>query len=377
MNQTKILKKKTVFSELYKTKLWLLILSLVAVASLFSNCKDKPRQVEASFYHWKTNFQPSDFEKNYCKQLAIKRLYVRLFDVDWNESNRFPYPLAISDSIAKTEFEIVPTIFITNKTFIKIPDNQVDSLAALIFNKIGICTDSLPPRVLGVGGVNFKEIQIDCDWTETTQKRFFSFLKVLKAISNKKISATIRLHQVKFRAKTGIPPVDEGVLMAYNMGNLDDATTLNSILDIKILKSYIGDLKNYPLKLNVALPIFSWGVVLRDGEVVKLINNLDKKQIQYTPRRVIGTGQYETVFNEKTDGHFEILKNTYLNGFYLYKDDEIRLENIPLSILQESADVIAQNMGQQNLTVIFYHLDSVSLQRYRYEDLDNIIQRFQ
>ncbi len=360
MNQTKKLKKKTAFSELYKTKLWLSILHLVLVASLFSNCTDKPRQVEASFYHWKTNFQPSNFEKNYCKQLAIKHLYVRLFDVDWNESTHFPYPLAISDSIAKTEFEIIPTIFITNKTFVKIPDNQVDSLASLILKKI----DAIGNKI------NFNEIQIDCDWTEITRKRFFSFLKAFKAISNKKISATIRLHQVKFRAKTGTPPVDEGVLMAYNMGNLDDAATQNSILDIKILKSYIGDLQNYPLKLNIALPIFSWGVVLRDGEVVKLINNLDKKQI-------LNTTDFSSLFNEKTDGHFEILKNTYLNGFYLYKDDEIRIENIPLSILQESADVIAQNMGQQNLTVIFYHLDSVSLQRYRYEDLDNIIQRFQ
>ena len=337
-------------------------------AVFFFGCQKQSRSVSTSFYHWKTDFHLTDFEKNYCNQLKINKLYVRMFDVDWDDAARFPKPIAIVNNLEKTEWEIIPTIFITNKTFTQLADNQLDTLAKLIFETISLQIEG------NTEGGSFNEIQIDCDWTATTRDRFFSFLKKLKTVSQKKISATIRLHQVKFKEKTGVPPVDAGVLMAYNMGNLEDAKTQNSILDIEILKSYVSKLKNYPLKLDVALPIFSWGVVVRDGEVVKLINNLTKDELQYPP-------QY---FIEKKNNHFEVLKNTYLKGFYLYKDDEIRIENTvqPLeksqaNILEKAADIISQNIDNQQLTIIFYHLDSVTLQRIRYEELENITHRFQ
>ena len=336
----------------------------ILAAAYFIGCQKQSRSVSTSFYHWKTGFHLTDFEKNYCKQLKINKLYVRFFDVDWDDASRFPKPIAIVDSLEKTDWEIIPTIFITNKTFAQLADNQVDTLAKLIFETISLQING------ATEGGNFNEIQIDCDWTASTRDRFFSFLKKLKTVSQKKISATIRLHQVKFKEKTGVPPVDAGVLMAYNMGNLDDVKTQNSILDIEILKSYVSKLKNYPLKLDVALPIFSWGVVVRDGEVVKLINNLTKDEMQYPP-------QY---FKEKKENHFEVLKNTYLKGFYLYKDDEIRIENTDsrqVNILQKAADIISQNIDNQQLTIIFYHLDSVTLQRIRYEELENITHRFE
>ena len=347
-------------------------------AMFFFGCQKQSRSVNISFYHWKTDFHLTDFEKKYCKQLKINKLYVRLFDVDWDDATRFPKPIAVVDSLEKTDWEIIPTIFITNKTFTQLADNQVDTLAKLIFDKISLKIEpNVIARNVATERGNFNEIQIDCDWTATTRDRFFSFLKKIKTVSNKKISATIRLHQVKFKEKTGVPPVDAGVLMAYNMGNLEDLETQNSILDIEILKTYVSKLKNYPLKLDVALPIFSWGVVVRDGEVLKLINNLTNNELQQTP-------QYFEYFNEKKDNHFEVLKNTYLKGFYLYKDDEIRIENTvqPLeksqaNILEKAADIIAQNVDNQQLTIIFYHLDSVTLQRIRYEELENITHRFQ
>ncbi len=362
MNQTMFFKKKVI------------ILLCILAAVFFFGCRKQSRSVSTSFYHWKTDFHLTDFEKNYCNQLKINKLYVRLFDVDWDEASHFPMPIAIVDTLEKTDWEIIPTIFITNKTFTQLADNQIDTLVKLIFDKILLKTKSVvtASRAWQEGG-KFNEIQIDCDWTATTSDRFFSFLKKFKTVSNKKISATIRLHQVKFKEKTGVPPVDAGVLMAYNMGNLDDVKTQNSILDIEILKSYVSKLKDYPLKLDVALPIFSWGVVLRDGEVVKLINNLTKNELQQTP-------QYFEYFKEKKDNHFEVLKNTYLKGFYLYKDDEIRIENTDskqVDILEKAADIISQNINNQQLTIIFYHLDSVTLQRIRYEELENITHRFQ
>ena len=297
----------------------------------------------------------------------MEKLYVRFFDIDWDEATNFPKPIASISNFKnnKTGFEIIPTIYITNKTFIQLKDNQLDTLSQLIFNKINQNTE----------GVSFNEMQIDCDWTESTRERFFTFLKLLKSVSKKQLSATIRLHQVKFSDKTGIPPADKGMLMAYNMGNLDDLKTQNSILDTAILKLYLKNLDNYPLKLDIALPLFSWGVVIRDGEAVKLINNLSFYDFFIIDDNGHSAGLDMIGYNK-----IRVSKNCYFKGHYLYKDDEIRLEDTPLSILQKTADLLAQHIdnqgNNQQLTVSFYHLDAHILQQYRYEDLQNIAYRF-
>ena len=109
--------------------------------------------------------------------------------------------------------------------------------------------------------------------------------------------------------------------------------------------------------------------MFRDGEAVKIINNLSKNDILQTP-------QYISLFQQNSDTRFVLLKNQYLKGLYLYENDEIRIEEAPLSHLEAAASFLSQNIKNQQLTVAFYHLDSAALQQYRYEDLENITQRF-
>ncbi len=347
------------------------LMCLYLLCSIYS-CKTEKQNTQVAFYHWKTTFQPSFFEKNYCQQLNTQKLYVKFFDIDWNETTDFPQPIGILEQADSVFGELIPVVFITNKTFLRLDDSQTDTLAKLVTQKVkAIAADKLSSKP-------FQELQIDCDWTATTRDRFFTFLKRLQNISGLKISVTIRLHQIKYKSKTGVPPVTEGVLMAYNMGDLDDLYTHNSILDLAVLNTYITHLKQYPLKLNIALPIYSWGVVSRDGEVVKLIHNLDRQHLIPPPQSSLPTSNNDIVFKEKSPVRFEVMKNTYLKGYYLYKDDDIRIENMAdsPSTLQEAARLIAKNMQKPPSTIIFYHLDSMTLQRFKYEDLDAIIQSF-
>ncbi|WP_449399704.1 hypothetical protein [Chryseobacterium wanjuense] len=55
------------------------------------------------------------------------------------------------------------------------------------------------------------EIQIDCDWTAGIRDDYFKFLKELKKVSGKEITCTLRLHQVKDKNLTGIPPVEKSI----------------------------------------------------------------------------------------------------------------------------------------------------------------------
>ena len=304
----------------------------------------------------------------------MKTIYIRLFDVDYDDKTAFSIPVgeAFYDAKDVNMFEkIVPTIFITNRALVQMLDNQIDTLAKLIYSKINVNMSQIRPST---EGGDFNEIQIDCDWTETTRDKFFNLLKQIKKYSNKKLSATIRLHQIKFRDKTGVPPVDRAILMAYNMGNLDDIKTENSILDINTLKSYTKNLKSYPLTLDIALPLFNWGVVIRDGETVKLIPNFS---LDNTVNNRENTENTEgSGFIKKSETEIQILKNGYYNGLYLYADDRVRIEQISLKDLQEAADILSQNVDNQQLTLSFFSLDSTNLSRYNYEDLSKIVQSF-
>src|ERR1019366_1414323 len=128
-----------------------------------------------------------------------------------------------------------------------------------------------------------------CDWTAATRATYFQLLKVARSRLNEagfasaKISATIRLFQCKYMAKTGVPPVDKGLLMCYNMGNLTHPGTGNSILETTELKKYIASVTTYPLPLDVALPIFDWKVLFHEGSYAGLVKDLPDSLLQRCP----------------------------------------------------------------------------------------------
>ena len=107
----------------------------------------------------------------------------------------------------------------------------------------------------GISGVS--EIQIDCDYTSRSRKTYYEFLKEvgeLCALSDIRLSATIRLHQLSMAA----PPVDYGVLMIYNTGNPAKWEERNPILDIRDVAPYLKRLDGYPLPLAAAYPVYLW-----------------------------------------------------------------------------------------------------------------------
>ncbi|MEN9609892.1 MAG: hypothetical protein RLZZ628_706 [Bacteroidota bacterium] len=327
--------------------------------------KPSPKTVLPAFYYWKTVFPTaglSNFEKNVLKNLDNRKIYIKLFDVDWDEATHFPKPVGELSGYKPNDSlipQIVPTIFITNRTFLQTPKAALDTLATLVLQQIDLKLSNAP----------FKEIQLDCDWNESSKTNYFEFLKLIhtKLSKNIQLSATIRLHQIKFYEKTGVPPVDRGMLMCYNVSDLDAPQSVNSVSEPAALKSYLKNARAYPLSLDIALPIFAWGVVLRNAQAVKLIHPLRLDDADLNNN---------TVFLKKSAYNFEILQNTYFKGHYLYKDDIIRIEEVPLQTLRETTKLLKpllEKQHQDTLTVAFFHLDSTNLRAYRYEDLQNIL----
>lgn len=337
----------------------LIFLIIIQLAACFSKKEKAP--ITPAFYHWQTEVSFSNFEKNYLDEFPIQKLYLKFFDVDKEGGQIVPKAAIYGDSmsIILKNKTIVPTVFITNRTLKDISTVQNVDLSQKITTKINALAEK--------NNLTFQEIQLDCDWTLTTKAAYFDLIKnIRQQLPNTvKISATIRLHQIKFAEKTGIPPVDRGMLMYYNMGDLEKMDTENSIIDNQIGEQYLKNATDYPLELDIALPIFAWGVLFRDGRMIRLINDLRQADL-------VDTSHFEMV--DAT--HFTIKKSTYLKGYYLYEGDEIRLENSPQSLVENAAKLLSPVLNENERNVVFYHLDSTNLRTFPIENLKKILDVF-
>ncbi len=238
------------------------ILVLLALALLLASChQDKPTQTMRSAYYWSTTWSMDSSKTSFIRQHDIKRLYVRYFDVVKDEAgNAVPNATLQFDASPVPEgIEIVPTVFIVNDCM-----RTGSALADKILRRILQMSEAndIPP---------IKEIQIDCDWTASTQQNYFEFLKELREKAGAKdilLSATIRLHQLSMTP----PPVDKGVLMMYNTGDAKQLACHKPILDMKDAAPYIQHLGSYPLPLAAAYPLFSWRILFREGKFVGIMH---------------------------------------------------------------------------------------------------------
>ena len=338
-------------------------LSLAVCIFLIPGCRQFDQEIASvtlSFYHWKTTWQSDQTEQDYLNTLHVKTIYLRFFDIDWNQESQTAIPVGVLQIIDTfpAKVAVVPTVFLTNRTFLNLAEKDIGKLAEQVYDKIKQLQKKYKIE-------NIPEIQMDCDWSGKTKVAYFTFLNILKnrlKTNNLRLSTTIRLHQIKYFKSTGIPPIDRGVLMFYNMGNLSRWATENSILDLSIAKEYLTNFKAYPLPLDIALPLFSWAVLFRDGKMIKLINQLEAETLQDTSRFLkIGKNKYK------------VIKSTYLNGHYLYQEDLLRMESVSIKQLKDASFLLRDyTQKTSNINLIFYHLDSSIIKNIPHESLDAI-----
>jgi len=258
--------------------------------------------------------------------------------------------------------EVIPVVFITNESLLQTSENNLPLLADNIYQ---LLTSQLKEYA-----ITPKEIQIDCDWTATTRDKYFSLLQFFRQQPLCKnhqtlLSATIRLYQCKYRIKTGVPPVDRGLLMCYNMGNLKNPDTRNSILEASELKKYIANLDTYPLPLDVAFPLFNWMVLYRNNTYTGLIQNLMADSLR------------QQSFVETRDNRFVIKSDTVWNGYIFKKEDILRYEKSDISEILRAEKALADHWKTQQFTLSLFHLDSTVLTQYPSYELEKIFTAMQ
>lgn len=370
-----------------------LLLPALVSAWLAASCgkNDVRRVVTPAFYHWKTVLSLSSAELACLDSLRCQKLYVKVLDIGRAPASGAiqPYSLLdIADTAGLARFEVVPTVFIVNEVFKNIEEEKNEWLARKVASALvapeaeGIMPQtnlSRHPFFVGQPESKTREIQFDCDWTPSTRDAFFQFLEKIKKHlpSHVRLSATIRLHQYKFPQKTGVPPVERGMLMFYNTGNIEHANAANSIFRSEDVRKYlVGAPKKYPLPLDLALPIFSWALIYRDGELWKIIPEAPEQALSDTSR--FRPSRPETFGGtHPTAPLFHIQKGTFLSGHYLRPGDLLRVEAMAPDTLREAARLAATAHLANDATLAFFHLDTTTVRRYPVQLLDSVCQLVQ
>ncbi|MDR2223989.1 MAG: hypothetical protein LBE34_14815 [Flavobacteriaceae bacterium] len=292
-----------------------------------------------SYYYWRTNFDLDEIEKNSLKELNVKKLYIRYFDIALKGEQAIPVRPIIFNQQPPL-LEVVPVIYIKNEVMLKEHLNTRELAEHLV---------DFISQINEKNNIDSQEIQLDCDWSLQSRDHFFTLIEELKKVTDWKISSTIRLHQVKYASKTGVPVVDHGALMYYNMGRIG-ADTLNSIYDQSIAKKYIGALDDYPLRLDYALPIYAWAIQIRDKQVVRLISRVREKEVE----KLKG-------IRKVSSNRFVVEQEGMYFGQLFEKGDEIKIETTSDVQLKEMIKDLYEVTDKRPQEIILYDLNSKNI----------------
>jgi len=152
-------------------KKYIIILLICILVSLIF-FKEKS-DFKISFYSWENSYKEKIQEAN------NETMYIKVLDIHY--ANKLE--IIKTNFIEKPPKNFVPVIFISNKTLQNVNHKELNEKIL---------------KILKTFNFGFNEIQIDCDWSNSTKNNFFLFLEDLKNSLNKTTSATIRLHQIKY-----------------------------------------------------------------------------------------------------------------------------------------------------------------------------------
>lgn len=307
-------------------------------------------------YYWRTSFELSDAEKAFITDNEIRTLYVKFFDVVADGGILRPEATLLFNDSFPNGTEIVPVVFIDSRALGAAP--PANRLASMILARV----DSMMTKN---GYLMPAEVQIDFDWTEKNRNQYFALLAELSTLlhdSNRRLSTTIRLHQLSQPA----PPVDYGALMVYNIGNFADASEPNSILSIANLKPYLRYLGGYELPLVTALPIYSWDLLFRDGRFMAIargINRHDTTQFMPTGANHYIARRYMPLPSASSGD---------APGARILPGDILRHEVANATLLDSVVDAIGNTRPEALRRVILYHLDEKTISNYTNHELKKI-----
>lgn len=325
---------------------------------LLMGCSREQPIVKRGACYWKTRITWSADDSRRAQALGVTRIYCRYFDVAWVDSAARPVAPVQGLAQFDSSLEIIPSVYITLAALQAVPSDSLPSLAQRIV--------AMVRRMHAPGMRVSQELLIDCDWTAQTRDKYFQLLQEIGKVHGQTLSATIRLHQILFSAKMGVPPVQRGMLMFYNMGHPGKTGPRNSIIDPELVRAYTKTLHDYALPLDYAFPTFSWGVLFRKDEMIGLLRDLNINDLR------------SSVLLEHDEGRFwNVKRSGAFMGVHLRSGDRIRLDDSEPATVHEVAQLVAQRARYDSTTtVLFFSWEATQSAAFPYNDIGGIYEHF-
>ena len=306
-------------------------------------------------------------EIEYADTLQIQKYYQKFFEVGLDNllqpipvdelseyslvdrRRRIEHDEYYGDTVVNAPQFLVPCVYIHQAVFLQKNLNTTDlakKVLHLLDLKLSEYESDYAARV--------NEFQMDCDWTASSQKAYFSFLiafkKELRAnikYAHFMLSATLRLYPYKFPDKMGYLPVDRAMLMCYNLQPPDPRGQERSIFSLKVLRDYLEGASAYPLPIDIALPHFSLAFVYENGQLQRLFRNID--------------AEFRGLLHKDKGLWYTVLKDTLNDDFYLRKGQRVKLEEVKISELKTALRLIDKNVVFRGKpTLSFFSIENLS-----------------
>ena len=343
---------------------WLAGLSFLAVlGSLWMLRPSKQVFAQKAVYHWKSSYHKSSYPSSidsFLLNQSIQKMYIKMLDVDYSlAAGVFP--------ASKTQFyyyaekgadslNYIPVVYITNEVLKHItPANVTDYAEKFLAHALRIqtYTQRWP-----------KEIQLDCDWTKATRHAYFSLIENMRKLAPQfSYSATLRLYPYKYYQELGVPPVNRVMLMLYNLENAKQLKSRNSLFSLHEAQKYLKR-NSYPLPMDVALPIFSWTLIFRNGMFLRVLSDNIVSNI------LAETGDAAPL--EK------LAENTYLvkesmrsyNDYHLQAGDVLKVESCGQTELVQANSLLRLLPLTEQSTIAIFDLDMKELNKISHEKME-------
>lgn len=337
------------------------IIAIAMLALISTGCggRKAPEACHAEkngIYYWKTVLKLDSADIDFLKRHDVGRVYLRMFDVDVEDSEAVPVAsVRIDDSAGKMpapdDVEFVPVVYITVDA-LRMMAGKEKELAANIVTRVRNMSE--------YNGVpNVAELQLDCDWTTSTEQSFFKLCDESKNTIKElglpwRLSSTIRLHQLSRKA----PPVDCGVLMVYNTGSFNDPDTHNSIIDAADVEPYLNHLSSYPVHLDVAYPTYSWQLLFRGRIFAGLTDNVNLSDTAN--------------FTLRNGNRYVAKRDVPHKDIMIREGNTIREETAAYDETARVKEMIEKRLAKRGHSNILYHLDNTNLSKYTSDEIDYI-----
>ena len=319
---------------------------LVCKCTAFLAKGDKDQAPAHSAYYWSTVFDLDSTQTAFISRQHINKLYLRYFDVVMTNGQPMPNATVQFQTAKPDSMEIVPTVFIMNDCMGK-AQPELDSLLLGRILQMSETHDMGP----------IHEVQLDCDWTKATRGNYFDLLQRLRKRAKThgiEVSSTIRLHQLS----QAPPPVDRGVLMMYNTGDVTRFNGTDPILDMRDVKPYLPYLQDYNLPLATAYPVFSWKVVFRK---VTMESRLTRERENEGAKERRGEATWKYIGILHSDEYLPILPG----------DTIVERQPTP-DMVRRARQAIDSLRPDANREIIIYDISKQNIQRiktYHYEKI--------